>query len=102
MNPPYSKKYLQTLVSKTVEEEKIKKDESEVDRMRRLIIKSEVDTITENAYFHAKIGNIFYKKEFLNKDLILDIYDKVKINFPDCKIYLKSQENSLMVYWGDH
>jgi hypothetical protein len=100
MNPPYSKQYLQNLISKTIEEEKIKKDESETDRMRRLLIKADVDAITENAYFHAKIGNIYYKKEFLNKDLILDIYDKVKINFPDCKIYLKLQECSLMVYWG--
>lgn len=100
MSKPFTKQYLQSLVKKAHDEEKRLPNESELDRMKRLLTKSSVDSITDNVEFHAKLGNIFFNAQNLSKELLLDIYDGVKINFPDCKIYLNKDECSMMVHWG--
>jgi len=100
MSKPFTKLYLQSLVKKANEEEKRLPNESELDRVKRLLTKSSVDSITDNVKFHAKLGNIFFNAQNLSKELLLDIYDGVKINFPDCKIYLNTDECSMMVHWG--
>ena len=96
----FKKEYLQHLVKKANEEDMKLPNESELDRMKRLLIKSSVDSITDNVIFHAKLGNIFFNTENLSKELLLDIYDGVKVNFPDCKIYLNVNECTMMVHWG--
>ena len=100
IKPPIHKAILLKLVEIGIEQEKKRENESELDRMKRLLIRSSVDTITENVLFNAKIGNIYYKASYLSKDLILDIYDGVKLNFPDCKILLNIKELSMVVHWG--
>ena len=98
--PPIPKAALLTLVNLAHEEDKKKENESDLDRMKRLLIKSSVDSITENVLFHAKMGYMFYAANYLNKDLILDIYDGVKLNFPDSKILLNIKECNMIVHWG--
>jgi len=98
--PPIPKAALLTLVNLAHEEDKKKENESDLDRMKRLLIKSSVDSITKNVLFHAKMGYMFYAANYLSKDLILDIYDGVKLNFPDSKILLNIKECNMIVHWG--
>jgi len=95
-----TKAYLQSLVHKANEEDKRRPNESETDRMKRLLIKSSVDSICENVEFFASLGNMFYKVENLNKELLLDIYDGVKLILPDCKIYVDLDNCSFVIHWG--
>jgi len=100
MNPPIYKKYLQDLSNKAVEKEKKLVGETEEGRMKRLLIKSSVDSILDMTVFHAKIGNIYYCAENLSKSFLMDIYDNVKLMFPDCKILLNLRESSITIHWG--
>jgi hypothetical protein len=98
--PPISKAALLTLVNIANEHDKKKENETDADRMKRLLIKSSVDSVTENVLFHAKMGYMFYAANYLSKDLILDIYDGVKLNFPDSKILLNTKECNMVIHWG--
>lgn len=98
--PPISKAALLTLVNIANEQDKKKENETDADRMKRLLIKSSVDSVTENVLFHAKMGYMFYAANYLSKDLILDIYDGVKLNFPDSKILLNIKECNMVIHWG--
>jgi len=100
IKPPVHKSFLLCLANAAHLDEQRKENESETDRMKRLLIKSTVESITENILFHAKLGNLFYVVNYLNKELILDIYDNVKLNFPDCKIYLNINECNMVIHWG--
>ena len=100
IDPPIHKSFLLELVNKANEEDKKKENESDADQMRRLLIKSSVDSITENILFHAKMGNMFYSAKYLSNNLILDIYDGIKLNFPDCKIFLHTDKQTIIIHWG--
>ena len=95
-----TKAYLLSLVSKAHKEEEKRPDETYSEYYRRLLIKSTVDSIVENVEFHAKIGNLFYKADNVNKELLLDIYDQIKMIFPDCKIFTDIKEGSFVIHWG--
>lgn len=95
-----TKAYLLSLVSKAHKEEEKRSDETYAEYYRRLMIKSSVDSIVENVEFHAKVGNLFYKADNVNKELLLDIYDQIKMIFPDCKIFTKINEGSFVIHWG--
>ena len=98
--PPIPKAALITLVNLANQDDKKKENDTDEARMKRLLIKSSVDSITENVLFHAKMGNMFYAANYLSKDLILDIYDGVKLNFPDSKILLSTKECNMIIHWG--
>jgi hypothetical protein len=100
MEEPIYKAQLQKLMDKANQVDKRRPGESELDRMKRLLIKSSVESIYDSAYFRAKMGNVFYTAEHVNKNYIIDIYEGVKLLFPDCKIYLKLNECSITVHWG--
>lgn len=51
----FKKEYLQHLVRKANEEDMKLPNETELDRMKRLLTKSSVDSITENVVFFCKI-----------------------------------------------
>ena len=97
---PIPKSFLQLLVNKAHEEDKKKPNESELDRVKRLLIKSSVDSITENTLFHAKMGNMFYSAKYLSSELVVDIYNDLKLNFPDCNIFLDKDSSSIVIHWG--
>ena len=101
MDTPVTKLELQKLVNKANEIDKRRSEESESQRVRRLLIESSIESIYDAAIFRAKMGNIFFKKEYLSNELIMDIYDGVKLLFPDCKILLNLKECSITIYWGD-
>ena len=97
---PISKAYLLSLVNKAHKEEEKREDESYVEHYRRLMIKSAVESIIENVEFNAKLGNLFYKAEYVTKELLLDIYDEIKLILPDCKIFTDINEGSFVIHWG--
>lgn len=100
MTKPITKAYLLSLVSKANKEEEKRADETYVEYSRRLMIKSSVDSIIENVEFHAKLGNLFFKADNVSKELLLDIYDQIKMILPDCKIFTYINEGSFVIHWG--
>ena len=90
MDIPILKAELQKLTNKANKKDIKKPEESESQRMKRLLITSSIENIYDATIFSAKMGNIFYKKGYLNSELLMDIYDGVKLLFPDCKILLNN------------
>jgi hypothetical protein len=100
MTKPIMKSYLLSLVSKANKDEEKREDETYAEHYRRLLIKSTVDSIVENVEFNAKLGNLFYKAQYINEESFLDIYDQIKMILPDCKIFTDIKERSFVIHWG--
>jgi hypothetical protein len=100
MSKPITKAYLLSLVSKANKEEEKRENETYAEHYKRLLIKSSVESIVENVEFNAKLGNLFFKAINVNKEVLLDIYDQIKMILPDCKIFTDINEGSFVIHWG--